>query len=405
MMRFGKVSLTKLMVIILGQRTFAPSWEQNSTWADARIPSVSPLAFAPRSRSKSLQFHLLNLSWATSETVLHYTIVFEKKIHEIFVDQDEQRVLPIIVWTSIAVRLVKHDPWSSPASDVTEHDVILHSSHFTAVRWSQGSMPLKKAAHDTYSSNFLVHTLRQTDLTKEGLSKWRLWPLRPAVSRTREGADWPKGCNHWSPTANQWFFDFIQTRDTLSTSGEHLGVAKVKSIPPIPKSMRSVNGDRNGANLKKWSVLLRWVAPCLSTGRCKESSRDSWKMKIRRAPSSKSMLADDAKCVDGDRTEATAVFRSTSVELVDVCTSTRYAHVGVRGCKSWSLLRMACGTAGVVGLLATETRMVVLSAVKAPWFRATGGDVLCTQHRWWLWMNAWRLSTSGTTGHLNVEYV
>ena len=129
MVRFGKVSLTKLMVTILGQRTFAPSWEQNSTWADARIPSVSPLAFAPRSRSKSLQFHLLNLSRATSETVLHYTIVFEKKIHEIFVNQDEQRVLSIIVWTSIAVRLVKHDPWSSPASDVTEHDVILHSSH------------------------------------------------------------------------------------------------------------------------------------------------------------------------------------------------------------------------------------------------------------------------------------
>ena len=74
MMRFGKVSLTKLMVTILGQRTFAPSWEQNSTWADARIPSVSPLAFAPRSRSKSLQFHLLNLSGATSETVLHYRL-------------------------------------------------------------------------------------------------------------------------------------------------------------------------------------------------------------------------------------------------------------------------------------------------------------------------------------------
>ena len=129
-MSFGKVSWTKFMVTILGQRTFAPSWEQNSTWADARIPSVSPLAFAPRSRSKNLQFHLLNLSRATSETVLHYTFVFEKKIHEIFVNQDEQRVLPIIVWTSIAVRLVKHDPWSSPASDVTVHDVILHSSHF-----------------------------------------------------------------------------------------------------------------------------------------------------------------------------------------------------------------------------------------------------------------------------------
>ena len=129
MMRFGKVSWTKFLVTISGQRTFAPSWEQNSTWADARIPSVSPLAFAPRSRSKSLPFHLLNLSRATSETVLHYIFVFEKKIHEIFVNQDEQRVLPIIVWTAIAVRLVKHDPWSSPASDVTVHDVILHSFH------------------------------------------------------------------------------------------------------------------------------------------------------------------------------------------------------------------------------------------------------------------------------------
>ena len=77
---------------------------------------------------------------------------------------------------------------------------------FTAVRWSQGSTPRKYAAHDTYSSIFLVYTLRQTELTKEGRSKWRLWPLRPAVSCTRDGADWPKGCNRWSPTANQWFF-------------------------------------------------------------------------------------------------------------------------------------------------------------------------------------------------------
>ena len=45
-------------------------------------------------------------------------------------------------------------------------------------------------------------------------------------------------------------------RDTLSTNGEHLRVAEVKSFPAISKSMRSVNGDQNGANLKKWSVLL-----------------------------------------------------------------------------------------------------------------------------------------------------
>ena len=37
-----------------------------------------------------------------------------------------------------------------------------------------------------------VHKLRQTELTKEGQSNWRLWPLRPAVSYTRDGTDWPK---------------------------------------------------------------------------------------------------------------------------------------------------------------------------------------------------------------------
>ena len=52
------------------------------------------------------------------------------------------------------------------------------------------------------------------------------------------------------------FFGFIQIRDTLSTNGEHHRVAEVKSFPAIPKSMRSVNGYQNGANLKKWSVLL-----------------------------------------------------------------------------------------------------------------------------------------------------
>ena len=58
---------------------------------------------------------------------------------------------------------------------------------------------------DTYSSIFPVHKLRQTELTKDGPSKWRLWPLRLAVSCTRDGADWPKQeyirtrvCNAWS---------------------------------------------------------------------------------------------------------------------------------------------------------------------------------------------------------------
>ena len=127
---------------------------------------------------------------------------------------------------------------------------------FTAVRWSQGSTPRKYSAHDTYSSNFLVHTLHQTELTKEGRSKWRLWPLRQAISCTRDGADWPKVAAIGAQQPISYFFGFLQMRDALSANGEHLRVAEVKSFPVIPKSMRSVNGDRNGANFKKWSVLL-----------------------------------------------------------------------------------------------------------------------------------------------------
>ena len=63
---------------------------------------------------------------------------------------------------------------------------------FTAIRWSQGSTLRKYAAHDTCSSILLVHTRRQTELTKEGRSKWRFWPLQPVISCTRDGTDWPK---------------------------------------------------------------------------------------------------------------------------------------------------------------------------------------------------------------------
>ena len=108
-----------------------------------------------------------------------------------------------------------------------------------------------KHTNNTYSSIFLVHKLRQTELTKEGRSKWRLWPLRPAVSCTCDGADWPKVGAVGAQQPISDFFGFIQTRNTLSRNGEHLRVAEVKSFPAIPKSMRSVSGDRNGANLKK----------------------------------------------------------------------------------------------------------------------------------------------------------
>ena len=107
-----------------------------------------------------------------------------------------------------------------------------------------------------YSSIFPVHKLRQTELTKDSRSKWRLWPLRPAVSCTGDGADWPKVVAVGAQQPISDFFGFIQIRDTLSTNGEHHRVAEVKSFPAIPKSMRSVNGEQNGANLKKWSVLL-----------------------------------------------------------------------------------------------------------------------------------------------------
>ena len=78
----------------------------------------------------------------------------------------------------------------------------------------------------------------------------------PAVSCTGDGADWPKVVAVGAQQPISDFFGFIQIRDKLSTNGEHLRVAEVKSFPAIPKSMRSGNGDQNGANFKKWSVLL-----------------------------------------------------------------------------------------------------------------------------------------------------
>ena len=77
-----------------------------------------------------------------------------------------------------------------------------------------------------------------------------------AVSCTGDGADWPKVVAVGAQQPISDFFGFIQIRDMLSTNGEHHRVAEVKSFPAIPKSMRSGNGDQNGANLKKWSVLL-----------------------------------------------------------------------------------------------------------------------------------------------------
>ena len=85
--------------------------------------------------------------------------------------------------------------------------------------------------------------------------------MRPAVSCTRGGADWPKVVAVGAQQPISDFLGFIQMRDTLSTNGEHLRVAEVKSFPAISKSMRSVNGDQNGANLKKWSVLLVRTIP------------------------------------------------------------------------------------------------------------------------------------------------
>ena len=141
---------------------------------------------------------------------------------------------------------------------ITREIVPVHAkpTGFTAFRWSQGSMPRKYAAHDTYSSIFLVHTLRQTEVTKEGRSKWRLWPLRPAVSCTRDGADWPNGCNRWAPTANQWFF-------WLYSNARH-AVNKRRTSPggwsQELSSDTKINEIRQRRpkwrQFKKWSVLL-----------------------------------------------------------------------------------------------------------------------------------------------------
>ena len=63
---------------------------------------------------------------------------------------------------------------------------------------------------------FPVHKLRQTELTKDSRSKWRLWPLRPAVSCTRDGADWPKVVAVRAQQPISDFFGFIQKRDTIN---------------------------------------------------------------------------------------------------------------------------------------------------------------------------------------------
>ena len=129
---------------------------------------------------------------------------------------------------------------------------------FTAVRWSQGSRPRKYAAHDTYSSIFPVHKLRQTELTNDGRSKWRLWPLWPAVSCTRDGAAcWlAKGCSRWSSIANQWLFwlysnarHAINERRTSpgSWSQELSSHTKINEIRQWRPKWRQ---------FKKWSVLL-----------------------------------------------------------------------------------------------------------------------------------------------------
>ena len=136
---------------------------------------------------------------------------------------------------------------------------------------------------------FFVHTRRQTELTKEGRSKWRSWPLRPVVSCTRDGADWPKVVAVGAQQPISDFFGFIQMRDTLSTNGEHLQVAEVKSFPAIPKSTRSVNGDQNGANLKKWSVLL--VCTIQSKNRPKKIFIQSEVVGFRSLPSHPSKIA------------------------------------------------------------------------------------------------------------------
>ena len=110
--------------------------------------------------------------------------------------------------------------------------------------------------------------------------------MRPAVSCTRDGADWPKVVAVGAQQPISDFFGFIQMRDTLSTNGEHLRVAEVKSFPAIPKSMRSINGDQNGANLKKWSVLLVCTIPvfvCEAVDPTVTASPLEFKSKIVRA--------------------------------------------------------------------------------------------------------------------------
>ena len=185
-----------------------------------------------------------------------YRAEFKLRCLELFVERSKKT--PSLNSASLSTRIFSRS-LDEVTLTITREIRPVHAkpAGFTAVRWSRGSTPRKYAAHDTYSLIFLVHTRRQTELTKEGRSKWRFWPLRPAVSCTCDGADWPKvvAVGAQQPISD-FFFCFIQMRDTVSTNGEHLRVAEVKSFPAISKPMRSVNGDQNGANLKKWSVLL-----------------------------------------------------------------------------------------------------------------------------------------------------
>ena len=139
-----------------------------------------------------------------------YRAEFKLTCSELFVERSKKT--PSLKSVSLSRRRFAAYAYFSRSFDevtltITREIVPVHAKPpgFTAVRWSEGSTPRKYVAHDTYSSIFLVHTLRQTEVIKEGRSKWRLWPLQPAVSCTRDGADWPKGCNRWAPTANQWF--------------------------------------------------------------------------------------------------------------------------------------------------------------------------------------------------------
>ena len=110
----------------------------------------------------------------------------------------------------------------------------------------------------TRTARFFSYThVGKLNLPRKADRRRRLWPLRPVVSFTRDGADWSKVVAVGAQQPISYFFGFIQMRSTLSLNGEHLREAEIKSFRGHTK-INEIRQWRTKWRLikKKWSVLL-----------------------------------------------------------------------------------------------------------------------------------------------------